>query len=99
VAGRPKGLEVDRKCLVCEWTGIVRESDDTPEIGSACPSCHAPTERVAIRRTWDEPPNPHAAALARLGASKGGHARASALSPQRRREIARAAAQARWKRR
>jgi hypothetical protein len=77
----------------------MQEPGDTPEIGTPCPACHAPTERVIIRRRWQQPPNPHAAALARLGASKGGHARASALSPQRRREIARAAAHARWKRR
>jgi hypothetical protein len=36
--------------------------------------------------------------LGRLGGLKGGPARAAALSPKRRREIARAAADARWKR-
>ena len=41
--------------------------------------------------------NPHAVALSRLGARKGGLARAAALSPQERKEIARKAAQARWK--
>lgn len=40
--------------------------------------------------------NPHAVALSRLGASKGGKARASKLSPKRRTEIARKAARARW---
>lgn len=44
--------------------------------------------------------NPHAVALGRLGGRKGGHAggraRADALSPRRRRDIARAAARARW---
>src|SRR5215217_1599476 len=99
MAKSPTGLEAERKCLVCDWAGLTQETDDTPEIGVPCPVCRAPTERVAVRRTWEEPPNPHGAALARLGASKGGHARASALSPQRRREIARAAAQARWKHR
>jgi hypothetical protein len=39
--------------------------------------------------------NAHAVALGRLGGSKGGHARAKALSPMRRREIARAAGAAR----
>jgi hypothetical protein len=43
-------------------------------------------------------PNPHAAALGRLGGLKGGPARAAALSAKRRREIARAAARARWSR-
>jgi hypothetical protein len=46
-----------------------------------------------------EPPkkNPHAQALSRLGASKGGKARASKLSPRKRSAIAKAAAKARWK--
>jgi hypothetical protein len=41
--------------------------------------------------------NPHAVALAKLGAAKGGRARAKKLSPERRREIARKAAETRWK--
>jgi hypothetical protein len=46
-----------------------------------------------------EPPakNPHAQALAKLGAVKGGQARAAKLSPAKRKQIARKAAQARWK--
>lgn len=40
--------------------------------------------------------NPHAVALGRLGGLKGGPARASALSPVRRKEIAQNAAFARW---
>ena len=40
--------------------------------------------------------NPHAVALSKLGASKGGKARAAKLSPERRVEIARKAAEARW---
>ena len=45
--------------------------------------------------------NPHAVALGRLGGlsggKRGGRARAAALSPERRREIARDAARARWR--
>lgn len=45
----------------------------------------------------DTPPkNIHAQALSALGASKGGKARAAKLSPRRRRQIARRAANARW---
>lgn len=44
-----------------------------------------------------KPKNPHAVALARLGARKGGLARAASLTAEERREIARKAAQARWK--
>jgi hypothetical protein len=45
------------------------------------------------------PPTPDdrpAAAAKRKGAAKGGRRRAAGLTPERRREIARAAAQARW---
>jgi hypothetical protein len=41
--------------------------------------------------------NPAAVALGRLGGIKGGKARASKLSPEKRREIAKKAATARWK--
>jgi hypothetical protein len=46
-----------------------------------------------------EPPkkNPAAVTLGRLGGLKGGKARAEALSPKKRSEIAKKAAQARWK--
>ena len=40
--------------------------------------------------------NPAAVALGRLGGLKGGKARAEKLTPERRVEIARKAAQARW---
>jgi hypothetical protein len=41
--------------------------------------------------------NIHAVALGRLGGLKGGKARASKLTPEQRKEIARKAAEARWK--
>ena len=40
--------------------------------------------------------NPHAVALGRLGGLKGGEARAAALSPRKRSQIAAKAAKARW---
>lgn len=45
----------------------------------------------------NEGKNPHAVALGRLGGKIGGKARAAKLTPTRRREIARMAAVARWK--
>ena len=42
--------------------------------------------------------NPAAVALGKLGGAKGGPARAKAMSPERRVEIARMAAMSRWKR-
>jgi hypothetical protein len=41
--------------------------------------------------------NPHAVALGRLGGLKGGEARAAALSPRKRSQIAAKAAKARWR--
>ena len=40
--------------------------------------------------------NPHAVALGRLGGAKGGKARAESLSPRKRKQIAKKAAEARW---
>jgi hypothetical protein len=44
----------------------------------------------------DDNKNPHAVALGRLGGLKGGKARAKALTPERRSEIAKRAARRRW---
>jgi hypothetical protein len=65
------------------------------------------TKRVveqAIGEQWDGSPlpdkkagkNPAAVALGKLGGAKGGKARAEALSPQKRKAIAKKAAKARW---
>lgn len=93
-------LQVRRRCLVCDWAGDVDEPEGTDEIGPECAQCHAPTERIAVlqRRMAKAEADPHAVALGRRGGLKGGPARAAALSPARRREIARAAARARWRR-
>jgi hypothetical protein len=87
-----------RRCLACDWKETIAEPEETDVLGPPCRRCGAPTERVAILSRRIEPiaRNPHAAALGRLGASRGGLARAARLSPKRRREIARAAARARW---
>jgi hypothetical protein len=45
----------------------------------------------------EEPKNPHAVELGRLGGLKGGKARAEKLTSEERKEIARKAAKARWK--
>jgi hypothetical protein len=94
----PQPRVVSRRCPVCEWEGIVVVGSSNEE---DCPQCHAPT---AILTPVDAPPaasakNPHAAALGRLGGVRGGRARAEALSAKRRKEIARNAALARWRKR
>lgn len=59
--------------------------------------------RVVSEATSEESPerkpekNPAAVALGRLGGKKGGKARAEKLTPEQRKEIARIAASARWK--
>jgi hypothetical protein len=45
----------------------------------------------------DKGKNPHAVALGRAGGIKGGKARAAKLTPEQRKEIAKIAAAARWK--
>lgn len=100
----PDGLArqlVRRKCLVCEWEG---EQVERPGLDPDCPWCHAPTDALEVLPlpggvTLSDMPagkNPFASALGRLGAKKGGEARARALSPRRRKQIAQQAAKARW---
>jgi hypothetical protein len=58
------------------------------------------TEKPAQEPTTQQPTrekNAAAVALGRLGGLKGGKARAEKLSPEERKEIARKAAQKRWK--
>ena len=50
----------------------------------------------ATSKPEDSTKNPNAVALGRLGGLKGGKARASKLTPEQRREIAKKAAQTRW---
>ena len=93
---------VHRRCVVCEWEGDGVEPVVAPQTAPTCPWCHAPTERttvdgISVAAEGDKGKNPHAAALGRLGGLKGGVARAMALTPKERREIATKAARARWK--
>ena len=92
-------VEATRRCLVCDWEERVTELEETDVLGPPCTQCRAPTERTVVhqRRVEQVARNPHASALGRLGARLGGQARSASLSPQRRREIARAAALARWR--
>lgn len=91
-------MDATRRCLVCDWEYPVTEVQTTDVVGPPCVRCGAPSERIAVlaQRVEAVLRNVHASALGRLGASLGGRARAAVLSPKRRREIARAAARARW---
>jgi hypothetical protein len=55
-------------------------------------------DATPLQSTADRPKNMAAVALSKLGASKGGIARAESLSPRRRKMIAKKAAEARWNR-
>ena len=92
-----------RECEACGWKGEISERKNAT---LACPHCYGATHAaiahdVPLRAAEDQPrpleKNPHAAALGRLGGLKGGRARAISLSPAKRREIARKAARARWR--
>jgi hypothetical protein len=99
VSDRPSKMNlVRRRCLVCDAEQELLESSVVEQIGPSCRSCGAPTERIALLREGLAIKSAYAVALGRLGGLKGGRARAEALSPQRRRDIARVAAAARWKR-
>jgi hypothetical protein len=91
---------VTRRCRVCEWQD---EGIETADANPDCPWCHAPTRCVRTvalaERRRPLGLSVHAAALGRRGGLKGGRARAAALPPARRRQIAQTAARARWSRR
>jgi len=91
-------LLVTRTCEVCDWS---REAVETVSGAIQCPLCYAPT-RVVKREVlipFVPGKNALAAALSQLGAAKGGKVRAERLTAGRRRDIARAAAYARWRKR
>jgi hypothetical protein len=56
-------------------------------------------QQVTQQAKDEQAKNPAAVALGRLGGLKGGNARAKALSPEKRKEIAQKAAQKRWRER
>lgn len=55
--------------------------------------------RIATGEAQEETPAKHGKEYARKGGLKGGAARAKSLSPEQRADIARVAAEARWKKR
>lgn len=72
-----------------------------PKRSSKPRDANALAAAIVAEATGETPPdedgkNPAAVALGRLGGQKGGKARAEKLSAERRREIAKKAAAARW---
>jgi hypothetical protein len=72
-----------------------------PPIPSANTPTIEPTGAVptaSVEPTSAPRKNPHAVALSKLGAAKGGKARTAGMTPEERKELARKAARARWNR-
>ena len=68
-----------------------------PKRSSSLTDVNEIAARVVSQATGQElGKNPAAVALGRLGGQKGGKARAESLSPRRRKQIAKKAAEARW---
>ena len=96
-----------RRCRVCDWEDEVveRGAPDSELVELAepgCPCCHAPAELVTVLHQAMTAPgekNHDASVWGRQGGLKGGPARAKRLDPERRREIALKAAEARWRKR
>lgn len=83
---RPRDANQLAAAIVAEATAEPEECDEDAATVDAAESPRRPEK------------NPAAVALGRLGGKKGGKARAEKLSPERRREIAKKAAEARWRR-
>jgi hypothetical protein len=82
---KPRKQKRDYDFAINAFRVIQKATGQTPE----------PEERKALSF---EGKNPNAVALGRLGGLKGGKARTEKLTPERRKEIAQRAANARWKR-
>jgi hypothetical protein len=86
IVGRPRHTEGMPK-----RSSKKKPEDEAPPAAEAVPPADAPPAEGGK--------NPAAVALGRLGGKKGGKARAAKLTAERRREIAKKAAAARWKKR
>ncbi len=73
-----------------------KKSKDTQQLARSVLDAVVPDAEPAKKKA-PKAKNPAAVALGKLGGAKGGPARAAALSPAKRAEIAKNAARARWK--
>ena len=79
---------------------VAPDNECMPKRSSKKPADERTTEQTPEQPATEPAPdgkNPAAVVLGRLGGKKGGKARAAKLTKERRQEIARKAAQARWK--
>lgn len=82
------------QCSACAWSGELQLAEPIWSWDEARPLTHIVCPDCGSQAQPEK--NPAAVALGRLGGRKGGLARAAGLSPERRGEIARNAAVARW---
>lgn len=73
-----------------------KRQKDTQELARSVLDAIAPDAEDKPVKEFEPEKNPAAVALGRLGGLKGGKARADSLTPERRAEIAKKAAAARW---
>lgn len=73
-----------------------RSRNDEDEVSAAFRVVQKATGQPTPKPAKNRRKNPAAVAHGRLGGKKGGKARAQALTPERRREIAKKAAEKRW---
>lgn len=76
------------------YLGMPKRSSKRQDVNQIAASIVAQVTELAVGAPEK---NPSAVALGRLGGQKGGNARAASLSAKRRKQIAKKAAQARWK--
>jgi len=74
----------------------MQKSKRTPDVNVLASQIVEEATGEPTPKPEDATKNPAAVALGRLGGLKGGKARANSLTPEKRKEIAKKAAQARW---
>ena len=83
---------LERLCYLTSMKTTRKKHPDLNELAASIVAGATEEEKPAP----EDKRNPAAVALGRLGGLKGGRARASKLTPERRKEIAQKAAQKRW---
>lgn len=86
--------EIAQKAAEARWAAKKKRAAEKTVASSDLPSSTGGARRTD--EVEDGEKNPNAVALGKLGGKKGGKARAAKLSAERRQEIARKAAEARW---
>lgn len=85
---------LDRACYIISMKKKKHGTRDISQLGKSI--VDLATDENPPEEETSSDKNPHAVALGRLGGKKGGKARADKLSKERKTEIAKKAAKARW---